>query len=85
VGVLALIGLAVAAPFLASGDPDGLEQTASMLVDRELNSIIAPISPLFPDYSIPGMGEAGKVAAILIGFAVILVLWIGISKVLKRV
>ena len=34
--------------------------------------MIAPITPLFPNYAIPGMGEAGKVAAIVIGFAAIL-------------
>ncbi len=35
--------------------------------------MIAPITPLFPSYAIPGMGEAGKVAAIVIGLAAILI------------
>jgi len=85
VGIVALLGLAFAAPFLASGDPDGLQQTASMVMNDEINSMIAPITPLFPDYSIPGMGGAGKVAAIVVGFAALLVMWIGISKIIKRV
>lgn len=85
VGVIALLGLALAAPFLASGDPDGLEKTASLIVDSKINDMIAPVTPLFPDYSIPGMGEAGKAAAIVIGFAAILVIWIGISKIAKKV
>lgn len=85
VGAFALLGLAMAAPFLASGDPDGLQQTASLVVSNEINNMIAPITPLFPSYAIPGMGEAGKVAAIVIGFAAILVVWIGISRVIKKV
>lgn len=83
-GILALLGLAIAAPFLASGDPDGLQQTANLVVSNEINNMIAPITPLFPNYSIPGMGEAGKVAAILIGLTAILIMWVGISRVIKK-
>jgi cobalt/nickel transport system permease protein len=83
VGIFALLGLAAAAPFLASSNPDGLQQTASMVVSSEINSMIAPITPLFPNYAIPGMGEAGKVAAIVIGLAAILILWIGITRIIK--
>jgi hypothetical protein len=84
VGIAALLGLAIAAPFIASSNPDGLQQTASLLVKDELNKMVAPITPLFPNYSIPGMGDAGKVAAILIGFCAILVIWFGITKVIKK-
>ncbi|MFZ2410005.1 MAG: cobalt transporter CbiM [Candidatus Methanoperedens sp.] len=83
-GIAAVFGLALAAPFLASSNPDGLQQTASMVIKNEISSVIAPITPLFPNYSIPGMGEAGNVAAIIIGFAAILVMWVGISRVLKK-
>ena len=82
-GIIAVFGLAIAAPFLASGNPDGLQQTASTVITKEINSAIAPITPLFPNYSIPGMGEEGKVAAIVIGFAAILILWIGASKLIR--
>jgi cobalt/nickel transport system permease protein len=84
VGIVALLGLAIAAPFIASSDPDGLQQTASILVKDELIKMVAPITPLFPNYSIPGMGDTGKVAAILIGFCAILILWFGITKVIKK-
>jgi spore maturation protein SpmA len=30
------------------------------------------------------MGEAGKVAAILIGLTAILIMWVGISRVIKK-
>jgi hypothetical protein len=84
VGIAALFALALAAPFLASSDPDGLQRTANMVVNNEINGMIAPITPLFPNYSIPGMGDAGKVAAILIGLCAILVIWFGITKVIKK-
>lgn len=84
-GIIAISGLALAAPFLASSNPDGLQQTASIVIKNEINSVIAPITPLFPNYSIPGMGVEGKVAAILIGFAAIILVWLGTAKLLKRV
>lgn len=85
VGIVAVFGLALAAPFLASSNPDGLQQTASMVIKNEMSSVIAPITPLFPNYSIPGMGLEGRVAAVVIGFAAIILLWLGTAKLLKRV
>lgn len=83
VGIVAAFGLALAAPFLTSSNPDGLGQTASMVINENINNIISPITPLFPNYSIPGMGLEGRVAAIIIGFAAILIIWIGASKILR--
>ena len=81
VGIAALLGLAVAAPFLASSNPDGLQQTANIVIKEKMGS---SITILFSNYAIPGMGDAGKVAAILIGLCVILILWFGITKVIKK-
>jgi cobalt/nickel transport protein len=77
---VAFAGLAIAAPFLASSNPDGLEQTTSLLVR---NNIESTITLLFSDYAIPGMGKTGEIAAILIGFAAILIIWFGTIKVLR--
>jgi cobalt/nickel transport system permease protein len=74
-------GLAIAAPFLASSNPDGLEQTASMVLTNEINS---GITVLFGDYAIPGMGESGGAAAILLGATAILLSWLGLTKILKK-
>ncbi|MCZ7393863.1 MAG: cobalt transporter CbiM [Candidatus Methanoperedens sp.] len=84
-GIVAVLGLALAAPFLASSNPDGLQQTASIVIKNGINSMIAPITPLFPNYSIPGMGLEGRVAAVVIGFTAIILLWLGAAKLLKRV
>ncbi len=81
-GIVVFSGLAAAAPFLASSNPDGLQQTASMVIKNEVSSAI---TLLFSDYAIPGMGKAGEVAAILIGFAVILIIWLGVSRIIKKV
>ena len=84
-GIVAVLGLALAAPFLASSNLDGLQQTASIVIKNGINSMIAPITPLFPNYSIPGMGLEGRVAAVVIGFTAIILLWLGAAKLLKRV
>jgi hypothetical protein len=81
VGIIALLGLAIAAPFLRSSNPDGLEQTASIVIKEKL---VTSIPTLFSDYAIPGMDKTGEVAAILIGFCAILILWFGITKVIKK-
>ncbi|MDD5474461.1 MAG: cobalt transporter CbiM [Candidatus Methanoperedens sp.] len=84
-GAVVFLGLAIAAPFLASSNPDGLQQTASVVIKNEINSVIAPITPIFPNYSIPGMGEKGRVAAIVIGFAAIILIWLGAARLMKKV
>ncbi len=83
-GIIALAGLAIAAPFLASSDPDGLGRTASIVVKEEISGAISPVKPLFPGYTITGMGKVGEVTAILIGLAAILLLWFGIAKLLRK-
>lgn len=61
---LALLALAaavaVAAPFVASSNPDGLEKTAERVGAGDAWSIDAPI----PDY---GSGAATRVAALFLG------------------
>jgi cobalt/nickel transport system permease protein len=84
-GIIVVFGLALAAPFLASSNPDGLQQTASVVIKNGINNVIAPMKPLFPNYSIPGMGEEGRVIAIMIGFAAIILVWLGAVRLIKRV
>ncbi|MCX9083677.1 MAG: cobalt transporter CbiM [Candidatus Methanoperedens sp.] len=81
IGIIALLGLALAAPFLASGDPDGLERTAGIVIKENLGS---SMTILFSDYSIPGMGKAGEVGAILVGLVFISILWFTITRVVKK-
>ena len=80
----AFLGLAIAAPFLASSDPDGLGKTASMVIKESIGDVVLPIQPLFTGYSIPGMGKTGEVAAIVLGLVAIMIIWLGIIKILKK-
>ncbi len=82
--IIVFAGLAMAAPFLASSNPDGLEQTAGIVIKEKISGAVSPITPLFPDYSISGMGKTGEAAAIVIGLAALLVLWLGVARLLKR-
>jgi cobalt/nickel transport system permease protein len=82
--IVALAGLAMAAPFLASSNPDGLQHTASTVINNGIDSAVSPITPLFPSYEIPGMGTTGKMAAIIIGFAAIIIVWLGVVKIIKK-
>lgn len=84
VGLIIFLGLAIAAPFLASSNPDGLEQTAGMIINNNIGEIGNTIPTLFSDYAIPGLGKAGEVAAIILGLTIILIIWYGISKILKN-
>lgn len=84
VGIIAVFGLALASPFLTSSDPDGLQHTASLVINKEINNAIAPLTPLFPNYSIPGMGKSGRMAAVVIGVAAIIAVCLGASKILKK-
>ena len=81
VGIIALSGLAVAAPFLASSNPDGLEKTATMVIKDQMSSTL---TPLFSDYAIPGMGKTGEVAVILIGLAAIFLSCFAVAKLVKK-
>ena len=80
VGIIIFLGLAIVAPFLASSNPDGLEQTASMIIKNEVGN---RIPTLFSDYAIPGLGKTGEVVTIILGLITILIIWYGVSKMLK--
>lgn len=79
--ITAVLGLAAAAPFIASDNPDGLERTAELVLKNEIGT---KITLLFSEYAIPGMGKAGEVAAIIVGLVVIILIWTGISSILKK-
>ncbi|MCS3901104.1 PDGLE domain-containing protein [Methanococcus voltae] len=91
--IIALI-IGILAPFIASGDPDGLESAAGKIINGEAleynlqelgleeEGTVAP-SP-FADYSIPGMDKIGEIVAMLIGILLIAVLGYGVASILKK-
>ncbi|MBP2201548.1 cobalt/nickel transport protein [Methanococcus voltae] len=91
--IIALI-IGILAPFIASGDPDGLESAAEKIINGnalesnlkeiglEEEGTVAP-SP-FADYAIPGMDKIGEIAAMLIGILLMMVLGYGVAAILKK-
>ncbi|MCK4937146.1 MAG: cobalt transporter CbiM [Methanosarcinales archaeon] len=68
--------LAVAAPYIASTNPDGLEQAMVIMMGEEkIETTLGTsmqYSPPMPDYSIPGLGRAGEVLSIAAGTILVL-------------
>lgn len=77
---LALLALAaavaIAAPFVASSNPDGLEKTAERVGAGDAWSIDAPV----PDY---GSGAATRVAAMVLGTLAVFALALAGGKLLN--
>lgn len=83
-GLAIALALAIAAPFLASSNPDGLDSTAEK-VGAEEKAYTAFPSPM-PDYLVPFLGEGGISGSIALALGVILiaVLSYGVASVLKK-
>lgn len=94
--VIALI-IGVAAVFLASGDPDGLESTSLYVQGEKTLTSESPEdgdaeaigtgtfeyeSP-FPDYSWEALGKLGDIIALVLGIIIVFVLIMGVSRLIK--
>ena len=98
-GIVLAILIGLAAVFLASPNPDGLESTALIVQgdktltgdtppDAEVNEDTADRfsyeAPL-PDYSMGvGMGKTGEIIALVAGVLVTFLVILGISRVVSR-
>ena len=81
----AILVLAVAAPYIASTNPDGLEQAMVMFMGEEkiettLDASMQYSAPM-PDYSISGLGRAGEVLSIVAGTILVLAVGLLLMKV----
>ena len=80
-----ILVLAVAAPYIASTNPDGLEQAMVMFMGEEkiettLDASMQYSAPM-PDYSISGLGRAGEVLSIVAGTILVLTAGLLLMKV----
>lgn len=96
VGLVIALVVGVAAVFLASGDPDGLESTALVVQDEKTLTGAAPddadaeaigsgtfeYEAPMPDYSLgESGGTLGAIVAIVVGTILALLLVFGVGKV----
>ena len=94
VAAIALVLMvAIAAPFVASSDPDGLEQTMIELIGGGDEAVVEELlaentdvtySTPIADYSIEGLGTFGEVAAIAGGTLLLLVIGLLVARMLKN-
>ncbi len=82
--VIALI-VCILSPFLASGDPDGLEASAEHINPEALEAEQV-ISPVMPDYTLEGMEENPLVgvACLILGALMTVALAYGVFYVIKK-
>lgn len=71
------------APFIASGDPDGLEKSAEDANVSEDKATVV-ITPPFPDYTFEPFESIGEVGVLILGAILTLVCGWGIAEIVKR-
>ena len=86
IGIFAIaLVICLLSPFLASGDPDGLEASAE---HRNPDALEAEqvISPIMPDYTLEGLEENPLVgvACLIIGALMTVALAYGVFYIIKK-
>lgn len=83
IGLIICIALACLSPFIASGNPDGLEKSAE---DSNLSEDVAyeAVSSPMPDYSFEPLGKLGEIGALILGAVVVLALGFGVGMIMKK-
>ena len=83
VGIIFCLALAVLSPYIASGDPDGLEKSAEdAAVGEDVESAV--IESPFPDYTYEPLDKLGEIAVLLLGGLITLAAGLGIGYALKK-
>ena len=81
VAVIICVVLGCLSPFIASGNPDGLEKSAE---DSNVKETEAVLDSPFPDYSLESLGTAGEIIVLIVGGLITLVVAYGLGELLKR-
>lgn len=82
--VIAII-VCILSPFLASGDPDGLEASAEHINPKVLDSEQV-VSPVMPDYTLEGMEDNPLVgvACLIVGAVLTVLIAYGVFKLISK-
>ena len=81
VAVIICVVLGCLSPFIASGNPDGLEKSAE---DSNVEETEAVLDSPFPDYSLESLGTTGEIIVLIVGGLITLVVAYGLGELLKR-
>ena len=83
VAVVICIIISCLSPFIASGDPDGLEKSAEDAnVPEGVESAVFE-SP-FPDYTFEPLESIGEVGVLILGALLTLICGYGVAEIVKR-
>ena len=89
VAVIICVVICVLSPYIASGDPDGLEKSAEdsgLAEDFSVEEINGIPDALFPDYAFASNPDSQplQIVALIIGVIITLGLGYGVAYVLKK-
>ncbi len=85
--VIVCVVISCLSPFIASGNPDGLEksaQDAGIGEDYNADGLNGIYSSPFPDYTFEPLGALGEVGVLILGAVICLVAGLVIGKVIKK-
>lgn len=82
VGIIICIVVAGLSPFIASGNPDGLEKSAE---DSGVGGSVAYafVESPFPDYTM-GDSVAGEIVALILGIIITLLIGFGVAYIVRK-
>ncbi|MBE6504958.1 MAG: PDGLE domain-containing protein [Methanobrevibacter sp.] len=83
IAIVICVIISCLSPFIASGDPDGLEKSAEDAGVSEDKAIVV-IQPPFPDYTFEPLESLGEVSVLIIGAILTLLCGWGIAEIVKR-
>lgn len=89
IAVIICIAIAVLSPYIASGNPDGLEKSAEdsgVREDFSVNDANGIPDAIFPDYALANDpdNQVMQVAVLIIGILITLALGFGVAKVVQK-
>lgn len=83
VAIVICVVICCLSPFIASGDPDGLEKSAEDAGVPEEAATTVFESP-FPDYTFEPLESIGEVGVLILGVLLTLICGYGIAQIVKR-
>ena len=87
VAVIICIIISCLSPFIASGNPDGLEKSAEdagLAEDYGVDGLNEIYSSPFPDYTIEPLGSLGEIGVLILGAVICLAGGFIIGKIIEK-